>query len=74
MGGNSLTNEKIILYKCPQCNRLVPPIKRPSIAGMWFLHIIYLIYYYVIKKEECVYCNHKFSKDELKTLEKEEIN
>jgi len=54
-----------ILYKCPGCGRLVPAIKRPSVAGILFVPG-YLIYYYLLKKPECVYCGYKFTKQDLK--------
>jgi uncharacterized protein with PIN domain len=57
--------KKIKLSKCPKCGRTVPPIKRPSVAGVWFLSWIYLIYYYGFKKPECPYCGCFFSKKEM---------
>ncbi len=65
--------EKKTLYRCPGCGRYVPPIKRPSVAGIWFLVWFYLIYYYLLKKPECVYCGYRFSKNDVKTLETEEM-
>jgi len=59
-------SKKKALYKCPRCGRVVPAIKRPSVAGVLFLAWIYLIYYYFFKKPECVYCGYKFTKLDLR--------
>ncbi len=67
----STTKTENPLFQCQKCNRLVPPIKRPSIAGVWFLSLIYLVYYYFFKKSECVYCGYHFKRSDLKSeLEK----
>lgn len=56
------------LFQCKQCERFVPPIKRPGLFFLWFpgLWLPYLIYYYFFKKPECVYCGYQFKNADLK--------
>lgn len=57
-----MSKKELELVKCPKCGREVPLIKRPSVAGVFFLGWFYLIYYYLVKKPYCVYCGERLNK------------